>query len=83
MTLFDFQLNAIPEQVAILYQEGVYIGKQKQDGQIALLYQLDSFYVEVFYRKYRRYVARIKCSSSISILDPYLEQINVEHLVNI
>lgn len=83
MTLFDFQLNTIPEQVAILYQQGVYIGKRKQDGQTTLLYQLDSFYAEVFYRKYRRYVARIKCSASISILDPYLEQINVEDLVNI
>jgi hypothetical protein len=82
MTLFDFQLNPIPEQVAILYQQGVYIGKRKEDELIVLLYQLESFYVEVIYRNYRRYVARIRCTASTSVLDPYLEQINVEDLVS-
>ena len=82
MTLFEFQLNPIPEQVAILYQQGVYIGKRKEEGLSILLYQLDSFYVEIVYKKYRRYVARTRCSGSTAFLDPYLEQINVEHLVS-
>jgi len=82
MTLFDFQVSPIPEQVAVLYEQAVYIGKRKQGGQIALLYQLDSFYVEVFYRTYRRYVAHIRCSASTALLDPYLEQIDVEKLVS-
>lgn len=81
MTLFDFQLLPVPEQVSVLYDQGVYIGKRKVGELSALLYQLDSFYVEVLYQKYRRYIGRIRCSSSTHLLDPYLEQINVEHLV--
>ena len=80
MTMFDFQLLTQGEQINILYNEGTYIGKRKHDGLIALLYQVDSFYVEVVYRKYRCFIASIKCSESTMILDPYLEQIDVEYL---
>ena len=81
MTMYDFQL--LPEQLQIetLYRNGVYIGKQKRKLSIILLYQLESFYVEVFYRKYRSHVKHLHCFESTELLDPYLEQIDVENLV--
>ena len=79
MTLFDFQLLSDNERIHLLYHEGVYIGKRKKEQLTALLYQLDSFYVEVIYRKYRRHIASMRCTASTAILDPYLEQIPVEH----
>jgi hypothetical protein len=81
MTLFDFQLLRQNEKVDVLYEQGVYIGKRKQGEATVLLYQLDSFYVEVFYKKYRCYVTKLHCFSSTSLLDPYLHQIDVESLV--
>jgi len=81
MTLMEFRLLAVADQINILYKEGVYIGKRKQAHLTKLLFQVDSFYVEVAYRIYRRYIAAIKCSRSTSLLDPYLEQIDVEHWV--
>jgi hypothetical protein len=80
MTLIEFQLLNRPDQISILYKHGVYIGKRKHGYLTALLYQLDSFYIEVVYQTYRRHIARIKCSDSTHILDPYLEQIDVELL---
>jgi hypothetical protein len=82
MTLFEFQMLEEPEQVSVLYEEGVYIGKRIVNRTVVLLYQVDSFYAELFYKSYRRYIAHIKCSESTSLLDPYLEQIDVEYLVN-
>jgi hypothetical protein len=82
MTLFDFQLLPEGEKLGVLYEEGVYIGKRKAGKLAALMFQLDSFYVEVFYRHYRRHVERIRCSSCTAFLEPYLEQIDVMHLVN-
>lgn len=82
MTLFEFQLLSEGEQITALYQQGAYIGKRKEEKRTVLLYQLESFYVEVHYRSYRRYVYKIRCSGSTSILDPYLEQIDVEYLVS-
>ena len=82
MTLFEFQLLSEGEQVAALYQQGVYIGKRKVESMTVLLYQLESFYAEVYYRSYRRYIYKIRCLDSTTILDPYLEQIDVEYLVS-
>ena len=82
MTLFDFKLLAENDQLDLLYKEGVYIGKRKHNEIIVLLYQLDSFYVEVFYKKYRYYVQEVRCTDRTDCLDPYLEQINVEQLVS-
>jgi hypothetical protein len=82
MRLKKFQSLSNTQQVALLYKQGVYIGKRKSGKKTVLLYQLDSFYVEVFYLSYRRYIYNMSYSESIEILDPYLEQINVEYLVS-
>lgn len=81
MTLYDFKLLTDNKQLDILYKQGVYIGKRKYGHEIVVLYQLEGFYVEVFYVKYRCYVHRLHCFHSTLLLDPYLEDINVEHLV--
>ena len=81
MKMHDFQLLPEQDQIEILYQFGVYIGKHKQPFSINLLYQLEGFYVEVFYRKYRSHVKHLHCFESTEFLEPYLEQIDVENLV--
>lgn len=80
MTLIEFELLHTPDQISILYKHGVYIGKRKRGHLTILLYQVDSFYIEVVYQMYRRYIAKIKCTESTDVLDPYLEQIDVELL---
>jgi hypothetical protein len=81
MTVYDFQLLPQQKQVEVLYRDGVYIGKYKDANSVILLYQLDGFYVEVFYRKYRSHIKLLHCFESTEHLDPYLEQIDVEGLV--
>jgi hypothetical protein len=48
MKLCDFQLLSRHEKIDILYEQGVYLGKRKEGASSVLLYQLDSFYIEVF-----------------------------------
>jgi hypothetical protein len=81
MTQFEFQLLQIDEQLDVLYEHGVYVGKRKEDRTVVLLYQLEVFYVEVFYIRHRYHPAKLKCFRSTSLLDPYLDEIAVEHLV--
>jgi len=81
MTLLEFQSLSQDEQVTILYCQGIYIGKKKNKKYTKLLYQLESFYVEVFYSSYRRIIHKIIVSNSTTILDPYLEQIKLEYFV--
>lgn len=81
MNLFEFSLLYEPQQADLLYEEGCFIGKRKNFLHNILLYQLDTFYVEIYYLKHRQQIARIRCTSSMKILDPYLEQIPIEELV--
>ena len=77
MTMKEFQSLHEDEQLTILYKRGVYIGKSYGEY-VSLLYQLEAFYVQIFYKSYRRQIHQMNYSDSASILDPYLEQIRVE-----
>lgn len=81
MTIYDFQLLPEQQQIEMLYKEGVYIGKRRESISCIILYQFESFYVEVYYRKYRSQIKYFHCFESTDYLDPYLEQIDVENLV--
>ncbi len=83
MTLFDFRNLPDTVQIDILYSEGIYVGKRKHGASIVVLYQLESFYVEVFYTKYRRYIRNINCFQSTAFLNPYLELIDVDEIIQV
>jgi hypothetical protein len=74
MKLSEFRILHQSRQVELLYRHGVYIGKKKLDGSIRVLYQLDSFYVELIYSVYRKYISRINSFSSVASIDAYLEE---------
>jgi hypothetical protein len=79
--MFDFQSLPQEDQITLLYQQGIYIGKKKAEQFTKLLFQLESFYVEIIYICYRKSIQKIRYSDSTTILDPYLEQIDVEYSV--
>ncbi len=60
-------------QSELLYNDAIYISKRKSKSLTALLYQLDFFYVEIFYSKYRYNIISIKCFTNTDILDAYPE----------
>jgi hypothetical protein len=69
-------------QFEVLHKHGVYVGKRKADKQTIVLFQLHGFYVEVYYRQYRKVIDRVVTSDSTDILQPYLDQINIRDLNN-
>lgn len=77
MTITDFSLLKLTDQLTLLYSDGVYLGKRRSKGMIILLFQFQNVYVEIFYIKYRRVVHHIGFSESTDILDPYLESIPI------
>lgn len=81
MTMFEFELLPLEEQVNMLYKHSVYIGKKKGKQFTRLLFQLESFYVEIIYSSYRRVIDDIYYSDSTDVLDEYLGQIQVEKLI--
>jgi hypothetical protein len=82
MNLYEFEMLTDNEQVDLLYKEGVYLGKRKVGEYSVVLYQVDNFYIEILYKKYRYYISRIRCFTSVKLLDPYLSQIDIVELIN-
>ena len=72
MRLAEFEKLSTDDQLALIYHQGVYVGKRELDGMIALLYQLDAFYAEIIYKEYRSKVHEIKTSGSTEFLELYL-----------
>ena len=68
------------QQFEILHRDGVYVGKRKVGKQTVVLFQLYGFYVEVFYKQYRKQVERTVSTDNADILLPYIDQINVRDL---
>jgi hypothetical protein len=67
-------------QFEVLHKHGVYVGKRKVNDQTVVLFQLHGFYVEVYYKQYRKIIDRIVTSDHTEILQPYLDQINIRDI---
>ena len=83
MNLYEFELLCEHDQVDVLYKKGVFLGKRKVGGFSVVLYQVDAFYVEILYKKYRYYINRTRCFTSTKFLDPYLNSVDINDLVNL
>lgn len=82
MTSFDFKTLSLHDKIEKLYHDGVFIGKRTLEDRISVLYQVDSFYVEIMYGKYRYFIRAINVFRNIQKLDPYLHQMNVRELIS-
>jgi hypothetical protein len=78
--LEDFQELTTDEQARLLQRDGTYVGKREEDGRTAVLFQLHSFYVEIWYQEYRRHIDLIVSSKSTALLQPYLDQVPLRDL---
>jgi hypothetical protein len=68
MTSIAFESLCQNDQLSLLYRKGVYIAKRKFKNLSAILFQLDNFFVEIVYEKYRCVVKEIISSNSMNIL---------------
>ena len=73
----DFSKLRSSEQLDIVRNDGVYIGKRVFKNRKVILYQVHSFYVELYYRSYRKELSSILISEDLEILQPYLHQVEV------
>lgn len=80
LSLADFRNLPQALQFQILHKHGVYVGKRKLNNQTIVLFQLHGFYVEVYYKQYRKTIDSIITSDSSDILQPYLDQINIRDI---
>ena len=80
MTIYKFNRLDAVNKVDALIHHSVLIDKRTDAGHRILLYQLDSFYVEVYYDIEYNKISKIKSFSSTSLLKAYLLKIDITSL---
>ena len=59
---------------------GEFIADRRDEEHNILLYQIDSFYVEVYYHREYNTIRKFRSFSSTAQLEPYLNQIDISKL---
>jgi hypothetical protein len=77
MHFYDFLQLDETEQLELLWYNGEQIGRRKEEEHLILLYQVEGFYVEVFYNSKERAIKKYVSFESVERLEPYLEKIDI------
>lgn len=80
MTLEKFTSLKEIEKTLIVQQEGVQISDRYEPEFFIALYQLEGFYVELFYHHKTKNVIYARSFTSTNGLKPYLDSINLKGL---
>jgi hypothetical protein len=76
------QFNRLSEdnQSNVIHKQGVLISVRTTEEHKVLLYQIEGFYVEVYYHPTHNFI-KIKSFSGTERLQPYLKQISLEGIL--
>ena len=77
MTLYQFNVLTENEKTAIVWNEGHLVGDRKENNFSIRLYQVRSFYVELYYNGQANNLSKLRFFSSINQLEPYLTNIDI------
>jgi hypothetical protein len=80
MTLYQFKSLSGYKQHQYIKRKGVFIAQRISTAYKFLLYQIDSFYVELKYNVFETKIEVIRCFSDTKNLDPYLGDISLPEL---
>lgn len=81
MTLSKFNKLSIEEQQKAVLINGVFLAERKDPPLRMMLYDMESFYVEVFFLSRYNKVAWFNAFQSTKKLEPYLQTIDVNSIL--
>lgn len=82
MIIQHFNTLSKQDQQNNLLREGIFLAEREDGPFRIMLYQLDSFYVEVYFFNLYNKVAFLQSFTDTDALEPYLEQLNVTGMLN-
>jgi hypothetical protein len=82
MKLSDFILLNEQEKKSTVLHQGVLIAKRFNSDRLVFLFQLESYYVETYCNVANKAIEEFRIFDNIKPLNPYLENISLEGLLN-
>lgn len=80
MTLCEYYHLNQTEQFETLYDHGIHISDRADSEYCIILFQLDNFYVELYFHIEDNVLKKLISFSNIDYIAPYLEQIDLSEL---
>ena len=77
MNCMDFKYQQKKVKQELLFQNGVFLGQRDEKEFSILLYQIDNFYVEVYFDKEEKEIGYMRAFTTLCDLDPYLPAIDM------
>lgn len=81
MNVYQYNQLSDGKQLDTLEQSGVLLAERERSYYHIKLYQVDNFYVEVYYHTHFNVVVNINPFTNTDCLDPYLQKIDIEPLL--
>jgi hypothetical protein len=81
MTTEAFKALGAAAQRKFLLEQGSYLGHRKATPWSVLLYQVQDYYVEVYFSMNNLDIQKIEAFSDLDRLEPYLERISIDGLL--
>jgi len=81
MQLYQYSTLSHCDQVDILCKKGIRLGSRTDEDYNITLYQIDGFYVEVFYHRKKRHVTHLRPFSTTDLLEAYLDDIDISSVM--
>lgn len=82
MTIYQYSHLNESRQLDALEHMGVFIGEREGSFYHLHLYQIEGFYVELCYHTHFNTLININAFSNTDCLDPYLQQVDIEALMD-
>ena len=82
MKLSDFILLNEDEKKRTVLHKGVLIAKRDSFDSMVFLFQMGSYYVEAFCNPANKAIEEYRVFDNISLLNPYLDSIPIDNLLN-
>jgi hypothetical protein len=81
MDMVAFSSLSYKEQVNAVCENAAFLANRRVDEYLVALYQLDGFYIELFFKTGQAPLEKLECFSELERLKPYLEKINISTLL--
>lgn len=81
MNVYQYNQLSNGQQLDTIEQSGVLLAERERSYYRIKLYQVDSFYVEVYYHTHFNVVVNINPFTNTGCLEPYLQKIDIEPLL--
>lgn len=78
MGLYEYNQLSLPEQLGLLWENGVFLFNRREEAFGINLYQVSDFYVESWLDDKQNKITKVRAFKNISQLEPYLENIDIK-----